>query len=108
MPMLCNMCQIPISNRPGEPWKARAYQVDYQDRRYSFCTSVCEWIFKVDPERYKHHHSIVDRMYSGEIDPPTMENVLLYMGSGVVSEGGKDAYDYAWADPYRAARSAAE
>lgn len=102
IPIICNICQIPISNRPGKPWKARAHQIDLEGRRYNFCTSVCKWIFETEPERYKNFETIVDRMYSGEIDPPTLDNVLTYMGIGVVSEGGKDGADYRWVDGFRA------
>jgi toluene monooxygenase system protein A len=102
IPIICNMCQIPISNRPGKSWKARALQLEHEGRRYNFCTEPCRWIFTTDPERYKHHLSIVDRMYSGEIDPNTLDNVLIYMGIGVVSEGGRDGHDYRWVDGFRA------
>ena len=102
IPIICNMCQIPISHRPGPEWGARAYQREYGERRYNFCTEVCRWIFDTDPERYKDHESIVDRMYSGEIDPPTLDNVLKYMGIGVISEGGRDGHDYGWVEGFRA------
>jgi toluene monooxygenase system protein A len=97
MPAVCNMCQIPISNRGGNQWKARIYQREYQGRRYNFCTPVCRWVFDVEPERYKDFNTIVDRMYNGEISPPSPENILKYMGIGVISEGGHDAHHYAWA-----------
>jgi toluene monooxygenase system protein A len=102
IPVICNMCQIPISNRPGPTWKARVVQLEHEGRRYNFCTEPCRWIFTTDPERYKHHESIVDRMYSGEINPPTLDNVLTYMGIGVVSEGGRDGHNYSWIDGFRA------
>ena len=102
IPIICNMCQIPISSRPGKPWEARVRQLEHKDRRYNFCSDPCRWIFTTDPARYEEHESIVDRMYSGEIDPPTLENVLKYMGIGVVSEGGRDGYDYRWIDGFRA------
>jgi hypothetical protein len=31
-----------------------------------------------------------------------LDNVLTYMGIGVVSEGGRDGHDYSWIDGYRA------
>ena len=96
MPAICNMCQIPISNRGGNRWDARVYQREHEGRRYNFCTPVCEWIFTTEPDRYKHFDTIVDRMYNGTINPPTPENILRYMGSGVVSEGGQDAHNYRW------------
>jgi len=100
MPALCNMCQIPISNKGGTEWKARIYQREYEGRRYNFCTPVCRWVFDTEPVRYKDWDTIVDRMYNGEINPPTAENILRYMGSGVISEGGKDAHNYDWVKAY--------
>ena len=101
IPVICNMCQIPISNRPGPQWKARVYQLDHEGKRFNFCTPVCKWIFEQEPERYKDFETIVDRMYSGVIDPPTLDQVLIYMGIGVVSNGGRDGYNYSWVNGYR-------
>lgn len=100
-PIICNMCQIPVAHRPGPPWRARVYPLEHEGRRYHFCTPVCRWIFETDPERYKKHESLVDRIFNGRIDPPTEENVLNYMGINVVSEGGHDAYGYEWVEAYR-------
>jgi toluene monooxygenase system protein A len=58
---------------------------------------VCQWIFDSEPEHYADYDSIVDRLYNGEIDPPTPENLLKFMGIGVFSEGGHDARNFAWA-----------
>lgn len=108
MPICCNVCQFPISNRPGPVWKARVYQTDHQGRRYNFCTPVCKWVFESDLERYAGNETIVDRMYNGTIQPQTLDAVLKYMGIGVISEGGRDGHDYRWADSYRPAAHAAE
>ena len=97
MPAICNMCQIPISHRGGASWQARPYPLEHEGRRYVFCSKVCRWIFGTEPDRYKHFRSVADRMYTGEIDPPTPESILRFMGIGVVSSGGNDAHGYAWA-----------
>jgi toluene monooxygenase system protein A len=97
MPAVCNLCQIPISNKGGVEWKARVYQLDYEGRRYNFCSPVCKWVFETEPVRYKDFESIVDRMYNGTIVPNTGDDVLRYMSAGVLSPKGKDAHDYAWA-----------
>ena len=108
MPCLCSMCQNTIANKGGTVWKARVHQREYKGRRYNFCSPVCLWIFDLEPERYSHFNTIADRLYNGEIDPPTPENLLRYMGIGVVSPGGADAHDYAWAKEYAATAIAAE
>jgi len=100
MPAMCNMCQIPISNKGGTVWKTRAYQLEHEGRLYSFCSTVCKWIFELEPDRYKTFNTIADRMYNGEISPNTPENILRYMGAGVISEGGRDAHDLEWAKAY--------
>jgi toluene monooxygenase system protein A len=100
-PPICNICQIPIANRPGPPWKARAYQLEFEGRRYHFCTPVCRWIFETEPERYRRHESLVDMLVFGRFDPPTPETVLRYMGIGVISEGGRDSNGYRWVEAYR-------
>jgi toluene monooxygenase system protein A len=97
MPAICNLCQIPISHRGGEVWQARPYPLEHGGRRYVFCSKVCRWVFETEPDRYKHFHSVADRMYTGEIEAPTPENILRFMGIGVVSAGGKDAHEYLWA-----------
>ncbi|GAA4555587.1 YHS domain-containing protein [Pseudonocardia xishanensis] len=100
MPAMCNMCQIPISNKGGTVWEARAHQLEHEGRLYSFCSTVCKWIFELEPDRYKTFNTIADRMYNGEISPNTPENILQYMGAGVISQGGRDAHDLAWVKAY--------
>jgi toluene monooxygenase system protein A len=97
MPCVCNMCNITVANRGGTEWEARVFQSEYKGRRYNFCSPVCQWIFDSEPEHYADYDSIVDRLYNGEIDPPTPENLLKFMGIGVLSDGGHDARNLAWA-----------
>lgn len=92
MPALCNLCQTAIAG-PG----ARVHQTRLNGQAYNFCSPVCQWIFRLEPQRYAAFDSIVDRLYNGTISPPTQENLLAYMGIGVISPGGHDAHDYAWA-----------
>lgn len=108
MPCLCNMCQHSITGMGGTRWDARVYQTTYNERRFNFCGKVCQWIFELDPERYADSETLVDRIYSGEIDTSTPEGLLKYMGIGVISEGGKDATDFAWARKGRDLAAAAE
>lgn len=95
LPLVCNICQIPIcSPSIGEPPRL----LDHNGRRYSFCSDPCKWIFEQNPERYAGHLSIVDRFLAGQIQPPTVEGVLEYMGLSA-DERGDDATNYAWAEP---------
>jgi toluene monooxygenase system protein A len=96
MPCICNMCQHSITNMGGTRWDARVHQTEHNGRRFNFCGPVCQWIFEIDPERYSDTETLVDRLYSGEIDPPTPENLLKYMGIGVLSQGGRDPVEMEW------------
>jgi toluene monooxygenase system protein A len=97
MPCVCNMCGITVAAAGGTKWDARVRQSEYKGRRYNFCCEPCQWIFDIDPEHYADFDSIVDRLYNGEIDPPTPENLLKFMGIGVHSAGGVDASNLSWA-----------
>ncbi len=100
-PALCSMCNNTIASRGGSAWDARVRQTEYQNRRYNFCSDPCQWIFDQEPDRYKDWNTVVDRLYTGEISPPTAEGLLRYMGIGVVSKGGEDAHGMQWAHEYR-------
>jgi toluene monooxygenase system protein A len=109
-PMVCNMCQIPIVSPAGY---AAGYLdsphpdiLDYEGRRYNFCSKPCRWIFEQNPARFKGHLSIVDRFLGGLIQPPTMEGALAYMGLSP-EEMGQDADGYSWAFDAAVANKAA-
>lgn len=103
LPVLCNLCQLPIFMVPGTTSGATApgqapRQVDHGGRRYSFCSEPCHWIFTQNPERYASTTTVVDRLIAGEVQPPTPEGVIAYMG--ITPEvRGDDATRYAWAQP---------
>ena len=105
MSACCNMCQYPISNKGGTEWKAKPYQLVHEGRPFIFCSKPCKWIFETEPERYADFSTISERLYNGDIverapgdmTPPTPDEILRYMGIGVISNGGRDAEDCAWA-----------
>ncbi len=99
LPIVCNVSQNPIVGTPNRT--LRTHQLDYKGRRYQFGSEVDKWIFEQDPERYARHETITDRLLAGRIDPPDLGGVLKYMGLGVLSDGGKDAHDFAWIKPYQ-------
>ena len=49
-----------------------------------------------------------DMLVYDRFDPATPDNILKFMGINVVSRGGRDAHDYAWAEAFRESASAAE
>jgi toluene monooxygenase system protein A len=68
----------------------------HNGRKLTFCSDVCEWVWKSQPERYDTHLSIVDRFLAGHIQPPNLEGALQYMGI-TPDVAGNDADNYAWA-----------
>ena len=99
-PIVCNMCQIPVVTpagyAAGHLRSPEPFVLDHNGRRYNFCSEPCRWIFTLNPERFAGHLSIVDRFLAGQIQPPTMEGALAYMGLSP-EEMGNDAENYAWA-----------
>lgn len=101
-PMVCNMCQIPVctpsGHRAGYLPSPNPILLDYQGRRYTFCSEPCKWIFEQAPDRFKGHLNIIDRFLGGLIVPPTLEGALGYMALSP-AEMGTDAEELAWAFP---------
>lgn len=99
-PMVCNMCQIPVVTpagyNAGKLASPRPFPLTHQGRAYVFCSEPCRWIFQQNPTRFAGHQTIVDRFLAGQIQPPTLEGALAYMGLSP-AEMGQDATDYAWA-----------
>ncbi|GBD41186.1 Toluene-4-monooxygenase system protein A [bacterium HR39] len=99
-PVVCNLCQIPIitpcGHAIGKLERPIPFMLEYNGRQYNFCSEICRWIFKEQPERYHGHLSIVDRLLAGQIQPPTVEGALAYMGL-TPEIMGQDADNYQWA-----------
>jgi toluene monooxygenase system protein A len=100
LPVICNMCQLPIANVPGKAWKVRDYTHEHNGRTYHFCSEGCQWCFEQEPSRYEGHLSLVDRFLAGAIQPMDLGGALKYMGLAP-GEIGDDAHDYAWIEAYR-------
>ena len=101
LPALCNICCLSptgIAHRGHSTM--RGHTLDYEGRRYIFCSPVCQWIFEQDPARYQDHKSIVDRYVDGTIQPHNMDGVLEYFDMAP-GEQGEDAHALAWAWPER-------
>ncbi|MDA3624666.1 YHS domain-containing protein [Saccharopolyspora oryzae] len=99
LPVVCNVSQLPIVGTPSQT--LRDISLVHEGRRYHFASEVDKWIFEDDPERYRHHKSIVDRFLGGDIQPADLGGVLEYMGLGSIGPGGEDAHGFAWVDTYR-------
>lgn len=100
LPVVCNMCQLPINATPGEVWKVRDHALEHKGRWYHFCSEGCKWCFEQEPERYEGHLSLIDRFLAGMIQPMDLGGGLKYMGLAP-GEIGDDAHGYAWVEAYR-------
>lgn len=97
LPLVCNMCHIPIVTPKGTPNRPEPRMVTYNGRRYNFCSEPCKWIFEINPTRYADHLSLVDRFLAGKIQPPDLGGALAYMGI-TPDVAGTDADNYRWAE----------
>lgn len=77
VPAICNICQFPTQFiRPGHH---TVQTMDYNGRRYVFCSEPCKWIFQQEPEKFEGHNTVVDRIINGTI-PPNLQKILEYFG----------------------------
>jgi toluene monooxygenase system protein A len=87
LPALCNLCQLPtVFAGPGQN-TACSRMLD--GRNYLFCSEPCRWIFDQQPERFRDHLSVVDRIVSGEA-PADLLDLLGWMGHESPDSMGKD------------------
>lgn len=100
LPVVCNMCNLPINATPGEAWKVRDFPLEHKGRWYHFCSEGCKWCFEQEPERYEGHMSLIDRFLAGMVEPMNLAGGLQYMGLAS-GEIGDDAHGYAWVEAYR-------
>lgn len=99
LPVTCAIDQIPICEPDMKTGRVEPHTTIHNGKKYHFCSDVCKWIFETNPNRYAGQKTIVDRFVSGEIQPPTLEGALAYMGlSG--DEMGIDPDHGSWAMTY--------
>jgi toluene monooxygenase system protein A len=101
LPWLCSLCQLPIgtAGSPGNArYPVRSYPLVYDGRTYHFCSRPCRQIWWEDRDTL-HSPTVLDRLLAGEIQPPTTEGILTWMGL-TPEVRGEDAYGYRWARAY--------
>ena len=76
VPGFCNLCQLVLSN--GTPRANAARVVEYQGRKYIFCSEPCAWIFSREPERYSDHKGVVNRILAGEAPANVVKLIRTY------------------------------
>jgi toluene monooxygenase system protein A len=58
MVALCDLCQLVLCH--GTPEYNSANTLDYDGRKYIFCSTPCRWIFEQEPSLYSRHKNSVD------------------------------------------------
>ncbi len=100
LPMVCNMCQIPVCTplgfNMGKLESPRPIVVDHNNTRLTFCCEPCRRVYMESAERLGGQMTLVDRFVSGKVQPPDLMGALKYMGM-TPEECGQDATNYAWA-----------
>ncbi len=91
----CSLCQIVLCG--GTPKKNTANTLDYEGRKYIFCSEPCRWIFEKEPEKYAPHKNLVDRVLAGEA-PANLLQMLTQYFNLEKNVWGKDIYggQYPW------------
>jgi toluene monooxygenase system protein A len=91
----CDLCQLVLCN--GTPDANSANTLDYNGRKYIFCSQPCRWIFEHEPDRYAQHKDIVKRVLAGEAPANLIAMLRQYFGLDY-QHWGKDVYggDYPW------------
>jgi toluene monooxygenase system protein A len=99
LPILCNMCHLPLFKIKGTTCGHTPRRIVHEGRPYFFCSEPCQWIFEQKPQRYASTRTVIDRLVMGDIQPPTGEGIIAYMGI-TPDVAGVDAAQYRWAtDP---------
>jgi hypothetical protein len=98
LPWLCNLCHLPIGTAGSprnEKFPVRSYPLTHNGYTYHFCSRPCRQIWWEDRDT-QHNPTVIERLLGGEIQPPTVEGILAWMGL-TPDVMGDDAYGYRWA-----------
>src|SRR6476646_5406427 len=109
LPWLCNLCHLPVGTAGSprnEQYPVRSYPLEYNGYTYYFCSRPCRQIWWEDRDTL-YDPTVIERLLGGEIQPPTVEGVLNWMGL-TPEVMGDDAYGYRWAWPYATHRRAGD
>ena len=103
LPWLCNLCHLPIGTAGSprnEKYPVRSYPLTYDSRTYHFCSRPSRQIWWEDRDTL-HDRTVIERLLGGEIQPPTVEGILTWMGL-TPDVMGDDAYGFSgWPGPTR-------
>ncbi len=91
----CYLCQVILAS--GTPFKNNAIVEQTAGIGRVFCSEPCQKLFHDEPERYKNHLDIVNRVLIGEAPGNLMAMLTQYMGLNF-DTWGKDSFQgvYPW------------
>ena len=102
LPMLCQVCQIPMFfTEPDDPTKIAYRESEYKGMKYHCCSDGCKHIFDNEPEKYSQAWLPVHQIYQGNCFPedadPTQPdfNPLAEVLRWYKINQGQDNMDYA-------------
>jgi len=101
LPWLCNFCNLPIGTAASpynDKYPVRSYPLQHNGYTYHFCSHPCRQIWWEDRDTL-HNPTVIERLLGGQIQPPTVEGILGWMGL-TPEIMGDDAYGYSWAKRY--------
>lgn len=100
----CDLCQIVLCG--GTPENNTARVIHYMGQKYVFCSEPCQEIFLREPEKYRSHNNLVQRVLKGEAPGNLMAMLTQYFDL-TFDTWGKDSFQglYSWLN--RSPKSAA-
>ncbi|PWV59863.1 aromatic/alkene/methane monooxygenase hydroxylase/oxygenase subunit alpha [Plasticicumulans acidivorans] len=91
LPMLCQVCQIPmVFTEPDDPTTTCYRESHYHGEHYHFCSDGCKDIFDAEPEKYVQSWLPVHQIYQGHCGGGSVPEVLRWYRL----EAGRDNLDY--------------
>lgn len=102
LPWVCNLCQLPNGTTTGpanKKYPLKPFRLVYNGYPYSFCSDPCRRIWWEDRNSMINQKTIIERLLTGEVQPPDLTGLFAYMGLGS-EEMGDDPYNMAWAADY--------
>jgi phenol hydroxylase P3 protein len=77
LPMLCQVCQIPMAfTEPDDPTQICYREAEHDGDRYHFCSDGCRDIFVDEPEKYVQAWLPVHQIFQGNCGGATLPEVL--------------------------------
>jgi phenol/toluene 2-monooxygenase (NADH) P3/A3 len=111
LPMLCNVCQIPMMfTEPGNPRWIAYRESEHEGQSYHFCSDGCKTIFDFEPEKYIQswlpvHQILQGHCFKPDADPSApgfdpaaavLDHYQLHAGRDNLDvEGSEDARNFA-------------